>query len=426
MRPGPVALRLALCAALLCSGLVSPATGQTGTGTGAGAGTGDRIDPATSTIEIQLEADGDARFEVSTSFRLDSEADAAAFDSLASAFTANGSRIGFSVTPFRTAAARAGDATGRPMTVERVRRVVNRSNGSDGPTGTLALRFVWTDFARVDGDRLYVDDAFNATDDLWLPRLDEDQRLVIRAPPDYLVETAPFPVRAGAISIAGPRAFASGAFDFTFRRVNPASTATTTTANGTDTSPSPSPSRASTVDEQRGDLLPLLGGVVVALAAVGLGLYAASRRERDGEGPAEPPSDGSGSPGSGSGSESGSDSDSGPTDGEDGGGTDAPPADADGSAPADAGPGAGTVDETLLSDEERVERLLRSNGGRMKQADIVDETGWSNAKVSQLLSSMAEDDRVDKLRLGRENLISLPGANGGADGEDGEDGPDPR
>ncbi len=45
----------------------------------------------------------------------------------------------------------------------------------------------------------------------------------------------------------------------------------------------------------------------------------------------------------------------------------------------------------------------------MKQASIVKETGWSNAKVSQLLSSMEDDERIDKLRIGRENLISLPG-----------------
>jgi uncharacterized membrane protein len=44
----------------------------------------------------------------------------------------------------------------------------------------------------------------------------------------------------------------------------------------------------------------------------------------------------------------------------------------------------------------------------MKQANIVDETGWSNAKVSQLLSAMDDDERINKLRIGRENLISLP------------------
>jgi hypothetical protein len=66
------------------------------------------------------------------------------------------------------------------------------------------------------------------------------------------------------------------------------------------------------------------------------------------------------------------------------------------------------VDPALLSDEERVEHLLDQNGGRMKQARIVRETGWSDAKVSQLLSTMADEGRVEKLRLGRENLISLP------------------
>jgi len=66
------------------------------------------------------------------------------------------------------------------------------------------------------------------------------------------------------------------------------------------------------------------------------------------------------------------------------------------------------VDPELLSDEERVNRLLRQNGGRMKQGTIVDETGWSNAKVSQLLSKMDDDEEIEKLRIGRENLITLP------------------
>jgi hypothetical protein len=77
-------------------------------------------------------------------------------------------------------------------------------------------------------------------------------------------------------------------------------------------------------------------------------------------------------------------------------------------ADGDAAAAESEVDVELLSDEERVERLLEQNGGRMKQASIVKETGWSNAKVSQLLSSMEEADRIDKLRIGRENLISFP------------------
>lgn len=82
-----------------------------------------------------------------------------------------------------------------------------------------------------------------------------------------------------------------------------------------------------------------------------------------------------------------------------------PPADA---ATADADEPPPELDADLLSDPERVERLLYDNGGRMKQAAIVEETGWSSAKVSQLLSEMADEGRVDKLRIGQENLISLP------------------
>jgi len=80
-------------------------------------------------------------------------------------------------------------------------------------------------------------------------------------------------------------------------------------------------------------------------------------------------------------------------------------------------------DLSLLADDERVERLLERNGGRMRQAAIVEETNWSDAKVSQLLSSMADDGRVSKLRIGRENLITLPGvdATGGDDQSGGDE-----
>lgn len=64
-------------------------------------------------------------------------------------------------------------------------------------------------------------------------------------------------------------------------------------------------------------------------------------------------------------------------------------------------------DEELLSDEARVETLLAEHGDRMKQVDIVEATGWSKAKVSTLLSKMAEEGTISKLRIGRENIITL-------------------
>ncbi|MFD1564288.1 helix-turn-helix transcriptional regulator [Haloarchaeobius amylolyticus] len=65
--------------------------------------------------------------------------------------------------------------------------------------------------------------------------------------------------------------------------------------------------------------------------------------------------------------------------------------------------------EEFLTDQERVRRLLQENGGRMKQSTIVDSVDWSKAKVSRLLADLEEDGQITKLRLGRENLVCLPG-----------------
>jgi len=67
------------------------------------------------------------------------------------------------------------------------------------------------------------------------------------------------------------------------------------------------------------------------------------------------------------------------------------------------------TDDELLNDDDRVIKLLEDNGGRMKQVDIVETTEWSKSKVSMLLSDMEEEGDISKLRVGRENIISLAG-----------------
>lgn len=64
---------------------------------------------------------------------------------------------------------------------------------------------------------------------------------------------------------------------------------------------------------------------------------------------------------------------------------------------------------SVLTSQERVIELLESNGGRMRQTRIVEETGWSKAKVSMLLSEMESEGTISKLRVGRENIISQSG-----------------
>lgn len=64
-------------------------------------------------------------------------------------------------------------------------------------------------------------------------------------------------------------------------------------------------------------------------------------------------------------------------------------------------------DDELLTDEDKIAKLLEEHEGRMKQAEIVDSTGWSKSKVSMVLSEMEDRDEISKLRLGRENVIDL-------------------
>ncbi|WP_135363184.1 helix-turn-helix transcriptional regulator [Halosimplex halophilum] len=84
--------------------------------------------------------------------------------------------------------------------------------------------------------------------------------------------------------------------------------------------------------------------------------------------------------------------------------TDRPP------EPDPAAEGAAEPDEPEgRTDRELIVDILESHEGRMKQARIVDETGWSKSKVSMLLSEMEDEEEISKLRVGRENIISLSG-----------------
>jgi len=78
-------------------------------------------------------------------------------------------------------------------------------------------------------------------------------------------------------------------------------------------------------------------------------------------------------------------------------------------SPSVEGESAAVSEQELLSDEDLVLELLEENGGRMRQVSIVEETDWSKSKVSMLLSDMEDEGDISKLRVGRENIISLAG-----------------
>lgn len=75
------------------------------------------------------------------------------------------------------------------------------------------------------------------------------------------------------------------------------------------------------------------------------------------------------------------------------------------------GPGGAPPDARLLSNEERVRTLLRDHEGRLKQQEIVDSLGWTDAKTSQVVGELRERGIVETFRLGRENVVTLADEN---------------
>ncbi len=233
-----------------------------------------------------------------------------------------------------------------------------------GTTGRLELSFTWTAFlATEDEERLVFNDVLSTPSGTWLSTLGENQVLRITTPRGYAITSASEPFADNTVEIEGPRRFdADDHIRIIFE------------------------------ESVFGAGALRFAGVAVILAAMIIGVAILLNRSDRAVRERVLPGDGD----------------------------DAAAPTAATEEPVDTDPP--EEDLSLLADDERVERLLERNGGRMRQAAIVEETNWSDAKVSQLLSSMADADQVSKLRIGRENLITLPGvdATGGSDDSDEE------
>ncbi len=277
--------------------------------------------------------------------------------------------------------------------------------------GIVEYSFTWRGFAVAEGDEIRAGDAIDGF------LLSEDTQLVIQWPESYTatsVEPAADTDRDNAAVWRGsetdfvtgePRVVVSAAPDATTQPPAGGTTqppaggttqpgvGTTTAADGTAPSAGTAPDNAT--DDEGGSDLPtaFLGGLLALAVVVGLSLYG-YRQQEDAS--------------AGSGGESP----------EDGGGDGSTPGDAGEATASDAEAAAAGAaaaesddavpDEELLSNEERVLKLVRENGGRMKQQEVVDELDWTEAKTSQVVRGLRDDDELEGFRLGRENVLKLP------------------
>ncbi|MFC4359554.1 helix-turn-helix transcriptional regulator [Halobium salinum] len=364
------------------SGAASAGAGPAGPGTPAQVDAEERVNESVKTVlVVEVHPDASATWTVKTRYLLESENDTRAFRELVDERRTTEGNASADERLFRNYADLASQATGREMNVTNVSYRGEVLDGSPDAAdeyekvGVLSMSFEWSNFAATGEEgRLRVGDAFAAPGGgLWFPSLSADQQLVFVTPEGYDItrSTVSSETRGDRQVIDDAREFERGVW-FAFAPEAGGSGGPTTDPPGSDLF---------------GPLDPLVvGGGGLALAALVAAAYLFVDRDGDDQSP--------------------------------GGGT------------GDGGSGGTAVesvqqddfDLSLLSDEERVEYLLERNGGRMRQAAIVEETGWSDAKVSQLLSAMADDERVNKLRIGRENLISLPGHDPAEDppGEGGE------
>ncbi len=68
---------------------------------------------------------------------------------------------------------------------------------------------------------------------------------------------------------------------------------------------------------------------------------------------------------------------------------------------------------TVASDEEKLLAVLDDHDGKTTQPVLQEETGWSASKVSRVTDALESDGELEKLRLGRKNIVQRPGKSAG-------------
>lgn len=331
-------------------------------------------------IEIALQSDGSAKWRQEHRIRLDDEAATEGFERTRDRIEADpeGYRADVGIDPRRAATAAEQD-TGRVMVVENISVSAEREQLTQ-EYGIVVFEFRWYGFAET-GETLRAGDALEQ-----FPLRDNRRTLLMSWPANTtLAEVSPEPDdrRDTAVVWNGPLEFATEEPRVVLESE----------------SLSFGPDLVWSISSN--DVLLTLGGVLFVFAGlVGTGALALRRRrsadnedededDEDEDAPAETTAE-SGESAAGEGAtESGA-----------------------------GGSGDSEPPEELLSNEERVLALLEEEGGRIKQQDVVQTLDWSETKTSEVVSDLRETDRVEVYRLGRNNVLALPGTGLGYESDD--------
>ena len=389
-------------------------------------------------FEITVYENQSAQWRFQYTQRLENDTEETNFKAYAAEFRENETDLYRQFVSYAGELARTGtNVTGRQMNATDFAR--DARTGTLDNLGIVEMSFTWTNFAeqRQTGGVL-VSDVFEGG-----LAIRADQQLRFVAGPNLTFDSVePSPSNTSGLSVSDSESVEwVGEYSFADQRprvaFSPITAETTTeregttteregtttestdvtTSNGSETTVDRTASDRATTTEPQGGFPggattdttattvagdgsaggPGLGGMLVGLVVITLVVVIATWR-----GGYFDVGEGEASPGAGG--------------GDDGDGSDAnQPADGSAEATAETG-GQAVTGAALLSDDDRVRQLLEDNGGRMKQTAIVEATEWSKSKVSMLLSEMEDDGEITKLRVGRENIVSLPGSEPAAAG----------
>ncbi|MFB6138488.1 MAG: helix-turn-helix transcriptional regulator [Halobacteriaceae archaeon] len=316
-------------------------------------------------MRAHLQPNGNATWAIEYRILLSTDNETAAFESLRRDVRRNpGPYLEEFAAGVAGTVAEAENVTGREMHVRNLS--VRASIQQFGRYGAVTYTFMWTNFSRVTGDTVRAGDALAGLYLDGVTSLRFEWRSSYEA---TLVRPSPSDRGEDYVVWRGERTFGSGEPLVVITPAGPVPGALTPVF--------------------------LAAAAVLALLVAGGGFLVYRRRagtadeDAGASGEATEPPGGSATGGT-AGSEAGDAA------GEGGAGTGGTAA------------GAGEPPAELLSNEERVLKLLEDRGGRIKQQAVVEELDWTAAKTSQVVNDMKEDGQIEVFRLGRENVLRLP------------------